>query len=197
MSVAMARGRIGFRWRREHPCQRQKGVQVMVHACRSAQSEDFPAIEQMLELYQYELSDIWDQDLDEHGRFGYELGRHRDGTRFFAHVLTVDGRYAGFALVAPAVVTRSEGFWMEQFFILKKYRRGGLGSALARHVFDSHPGPWELGQMPLNVPAQAFWRKVIGALTGGRFTEVEVTEGWWQGVVQRFEWPGPQAASLA
>ena len=34
--------------------------------------------------------------------------------------------------------------------------------------------------------AQAFWRDVIGRATGGRYEEVEVTEGWWRGVVQRF-----------
>ena len=77
---------------------------------------------------------------------------------------------------------------MEQFFILKKHRHADLGTNLARHVFQSHPGPWEVGQMPGNLPAQAFWRKVITSLTGGRFTEVQVTEGWWQGVVQRFSY---------
>jgi hypothetical protein len=40
--------------------------------------------------------------------------------------------------------------------------------------------------MPRNLAAQAFWRKVIASLTDGRFTEVEVSEGWWRGVVQRF-----------
>jgi predicted acetyltransferase len=73
-----------------------------------------------------------------------------------------------------------------RFFILKRYRRTELGTILARHVFESHPGPWEVGQMPRNLAAQAFWRKVIASLTDGRFTEVEVSEGWWRGVVQRF-----------
>jgi hypothetical protein len=43
--------------------------------------------------------------------------------------------------------------------------------------------------MPANLGAQAFWRQVIGTLTEGRFEEVVVTEGWWQGVVQRFRFP--------
>ncbi len=157
--------------------------------CRIARSEDFPALQQMLELYQYELSDIWDQDLDENGRYGYDLSRHREGQRFHAHVALDDGRLAGFALVAPAAVTRTEGSWMEQFFVLKKHRHAGVGTALALHVFRSHPGPWEVGQMPANLPAQAFWRKVIDQLTGGHFVEVRVTQGWWLGVVQQFSAP--------
>ena len=160
----------------------------MVHECRTAKAEDFAALKRMLELYQYEISDIYDQDLDAHGEYGYDLTRHIEGKRFFAHVVLVNEHYAGFALVAPAIVTQKDGCWMEQFFILKKYRHGNLGTALARHVFQSHPGPWEVGQMPRNLPAQAFWRKVISSLTGSRFTEVQVTEGWWQGVVQRFSY---------
>jgi predicted acetyltransferase len=154
--------------------------------CRVARPEDFAALQQMLELYQYELSDIWDQDLDANGRYGYDLSRHKESQRFHAHVALENGRYVGFALVAPAAVTRTEGSWMEQFFILKKHRGAGAGATLARHVFHSHPGPWEVGQMPANRPAQAFWRKVIRQSTGGHFVEVQVTEGWWLGVVQQF-----------
>lgn len=158
---------------------------------RRARPEDFPALQQMLELYQYELSDIWPQDADGQARYGYDLDRHRLGERFHAHVARVGAQYAGFALVAPAVVTRREGHWMEQFFVLKRYRRAGLGQAFATGVLQAHPGPWEVGQMPANTAARAFWRRVIGALTGERYTELQVTEGWWQGTVQQFDVAGP------
>jgi predicted acetyltransferase len=154
--------------------------------CRQALPEDFPALGRMLELYQYELSDIWAQDLDAKGEFGYDTAPHRQAQRFFAHVLLVDQHYAGFALVAPATVTRQQGFWMEQFCVLRKYRRAGHGLALARHVFQGHPGDWEVGQMPGNPAARQFWRAVVATVTAGRFDEVEVTQGWWLGTVQRF-----------
>ena len=152
---------------------------------RKARPADFPALQQMLELYQYELSDVWNQDTDAKAKFGYELERHRQDERFHAHVALEGSQYVGFALVAPAIVTRKEGSWMEQFFILKRHRRAGVGRALALHVLHSHPGPWEIGQMPANVAAQAFWRKVIATATEGAFVEVQVTQGWWQGVVQQ------------
>jgi predicted acetyltransferase len=155
--------------------------------CRRAQDDDFTAIERMLELYQYELSDIWEQHLSAEGDYGYDLSPHRQAERFFAHGLWVDGHPAGFALVAPAVVTRREGCWMEQFFVLKRYRRQGFGAALAAHALAAHPGAWEIGQIPGNRAATAFWRRVIGGLTGGAYEEVEVTEGWWQGTVQVFD----------
>lgn len=157
---------------------------------RLARAGDFAAVAQMLELYQHELSDIWDQDLDAEGRYGYALERHRRAEHWFAHVGLADGRYAACALVSPAAVTRRSGCWMEQFFVLKKYRRLGLGAALAGQVIASHPGPWEIGQMPRNLPAQAFWRRTLGRLCGaGGFAETQVTQGAWQGVVQAFDWP--------
>jgi len=87
---------------------------------------------------------------------------------------------------------RPTGTGWSKFFILKKYRRGGNGLALATHVLNYHPGPWEIGQMPGNVAARAFWRGVVSRLTSGNFSEVEVTQGWWQGTVQRFVY-GPAA----
>lgn len=158
----------------------------MALVLRKARQEDFPALQQLLELYQYELSDIWPQEADAEGRYGYDLERHRQDDRFHAHVALDGSQYVGVALVAPAAVTRREGKWMEQFFVLKRNRHAGTGRALAIHTLQSYPGPWEVGQMPANTAAQSFWRRVISAQTHGDFVEVQVTEGWWQGVVQRF-----------
>jgi predicted acetyltransferase len=154
-----------------------------------ARTEDFPALEQLLELYQYDLSDIWLQDLDESGRYGFDLTRHRRAERSRAYIARDGSQYVGFALTAPAIVTRTEGTWMEQFFVLKRYRRSGAGRALAKHVLRNHPGLWEIGQIAGNTAAYEFWRSVIGEVTGGHFTELRVTQGWWQGVVQQFQIP--------
>ena len=43
--------------------------------------------------------------------------------------------------------------------------------------------------MKANVTAQAFWRKVVSDFTNGQSTELHVTDGRWQGVVQQFTAP--------
>jgi predicted acetyltransferase len=154
---------------------------------RAARAEDRPALQRLLELYQYELSDIWDQDLDAHGEYGYALGRFWSDDGCHAFVAMVSGHYAGFALVDGAVKVGAKGHWMDQFFVLKKYRRSGLGVALARHVFEALPGRWEVGQMPDNLMAQAFWRYVIADYTKGDYIEHAITSGRWQGAVQSFD----------
>ena len=158
---------------RQPPCQ-----------VRLAVAEDRLPIQRMLELYQHDLSDIWDQDLDIHGEYGYSLDRFWSDKDCRAYVATVADRYAGFALVDRAAKVGSDAYWMDQFFVLKKYRRGGVGWHLAREVFASLPGQWEVGQMPENHAAQAFWRTVITACTSGKLEERRVSAGWWQGVVQ-------------
>ena len=141
----------------------------------------------MLELYQHDLSDIWDQDLDSHGEYGYALDRYWDSEGFHPFVATAASKYAGFALANQAVRIGTEGYWMDQFFVLKKYRRQGVGQFLARSVFTALPSRWEVGQMPQNLAAQAFWRKVVATHTDGRFKEHEVLAGSWQGIIQVFE----------
>jgi len=156
---------------------------------RGALPEDRLPIYRMLELYQYELSDIWDQDLDGHGEFGYALDRYFQSSNCKAFVALVAGKYAGFALADRATKVAADGNWMDQFFVLKKYRRVQVGATLARAVFEALPGYWEVGQMPANLPAQAFWRRTIGEFSDNAHTEHAITAGWWQGIVQAFNSP--------
>lgn len=158
---------------------------------RRALADDRLPLARMLELYQHDLSDIWDQDLDAHGEYGYALDAYWCDRHYHPFVAVVNGRYAGFALVNPDLKVGTPGedssaHWMAQFFVLKKYRRTGLGGRLARTVFAALPGSWEVGQMADNLAAQVFWRRVIADYSGGAFTEHVLTEGWWQGRVQCF-----------
>lgn len=154
---------------------------------RGATASDRLPIYRMVELYQHDLSDIWPQELDALGEYGYALDRYWREANCHAFVALVDGRYAGFALVDGAVKVAGYGRWIDQFFVLKKYRRAGIGNAVAMRVFASLPGYWEVGQMPDNASAQAFWRRVVGEYTDGNYQEHVLASGSWQGVVQSFE----------
>lgn len=154
---------------------------------RPAQPRDHLPLRRMLELYQHDLSDVWDQDLDADGEYGYRLERYETDPACRAFVFEVASRYAGFALVDNSVSLPGNTLWMSQFFVMKKYRRQGLGQAAAVQVFDQVRGRWEVGQMPKNLPAQAFWRRVIGGYTGGRFAEHRLSDERWDGVLQCFD----------
>jgi predicted acetyltransferase len=153
---------------------------------RSAAPSDRLPIYRMLELYQHDLSDVWDQDLDGHGEYGYQLDEYWSDKKCRPYVVLVDSRYAGFALVNEKVILPEGDFWLAQFFIAKKFRRRGLGSAVASALFSALPGRWQVGQMPLNYPAQAFWRSAIGKHTSGKYVESRIVSGLWQGTLQQF-----------
>ena len=71
----------------------------------------------------------------------------------------------GFALVnrAPSVhVMPGFRFRLAEFFILKRYRRTGIGLRAAHALFDRFRGRWQLSVLARNAPAIAFWRRVLG-----------------------------------
>ena len=140
----------------------------------------------MLELYQHDLSHIWDQDVDAAGEYGYALDRFWNAPGNWPYMFRVNNQLAGFALVDTRVKLPDGDFWMDQFFVMKKYRGKGVGAAAAKAVFDSHVGRWQIGQMPENDTARNFWRNTIGAYSTSGFDEHAITSGWWQGSVQCF-----------
>lgn len=154
---------------------------------RVAHWADRPVLSRLLELYQYDMSEVWPQDLNVHGEYGFAVDRYLRNPLLRAYLFHVDGNYAGFALVDPDVSLPGNQYWMGQFFVMTRYRRLGVGSLGARHVFDEFRGKWEVGQMPLNYPAQAFWRRVIGEYTHGDYVEHELHDERWDGFLQSFD----------
>jgi predicted acetyltransferase len=141
---------------------------------RVAEWQDKAVLSRMLELYQYDLSEVWPQTLNMHGEYGFAVDRYLRNPRLRAYFFLVDGNYAGFGLVDPDVSLPENDFWMGQFFVMKRYRRSGVGTKGARFIFEQFRGKWEVGQMPLNFLAQAFWRRTIGEYTNGGGLKSEV-----------------------
>ena len=50
---------------------------------------------------------------------------------------------------------------MSQFFILKGFRRRGIGRSFAHALFDRFSGKWEVGYIEQNTPAVSFWNAVV------------------------------------
>lgn len=73
-----------------------------------------------------------------------------------------------------------------EFFVLRKFRGAGVGERIARQLFDRFRGRWEVQRLARNTPALAFWRKVIGRYTDGRFQESDGPSPWGQMNVIRF-----------
>lgn len=84
-----------------------------------------------------------------------------------------DGARAGFSLVGrrPAWPPGAAQFRMCEFFVAAAARRRGVGTRAALLLFSRFDGEWEVLENEDNRAALAFWRRVIGSLTGGRYQE--------------------------
>jgi predicted acetyltransferase len=144
-----------------------------------------------MQLYLYDLSEFTGSALDVDGRFAYQyLDAYWSEPGRRAFLARISGRPGGFALVNEHSVLSPEASGVRtiaEFFVLRPFRRVGLGSALALDVFRRFPGRWEVRQEHANEPAQFFWRKVIGEYTAGRFVELYLADHRWRGPVQTFD----------
>ncbi len=145
-------------------------------------------IRRMMELYLHDFSEFEGNDLNEHAVFGYgDLDYFWFEETHAAFLVRVDGQLGGFALVDNEVVIDGNERSLTEFFVLRKYRRRGVGRMVARRIFDELPGKWEVRVIAANTPAQGFWRSVILDYTGGRFDEREWANDDWTGPVFWFE----------
>lgn len=155
-----------------------------VEVTRASRAEKL-ILRHLMELYSYDFTEFDQSDVDEFGLYRNDYLDHywTEKTRY-PYLVRVAGKLGGFALVKTNV--REDGTtytFMAEFFIMKKYRGQGIGQTVAHYLFDQYPGDWEVAEIPQNLPAQAFWRKIIDRYTGGQFAE-ETVEG--REVVQMF-----------
>src|SRR6185312_7703806 len=155
-----------------------------------------PALANLFQLYAYDWSELLPLDVRGDGRFPDELFAKyatEDAERH-AFLLYAAERLTGFAIVAErSRLTGEAGVCdMEEFFVLRRYRRHGLGRAAALATFDRFAGRrWEVRQRDGNPAATAFWRKVIDSYTAGNYREVQWNDAAWVGTVQTFRGLSP------
>jgi len=141
----------------------------------SAAPDAFTVVEHLFPLYIHDMSEFVGCDVEDDGRFAipaslasYWTGP--DAAQRHPFLVRVDGKLAGFALVRQ-IAADPVTYDMGEFFILRRYRRAGLGRHVAFRLFDRFAGDWEVRELPANIKAQSFWRRIIGDYTFSEFTE--------------------------
>jgi len=141
-------------------------VQVEVAAATADQE---PILANLIELYAHDFSEIADLRLDSSGRFGYAaLPLYWQESNRYPFLVKVDGALGGFVLVKRgSEVSADESVWdVAEFFILRGYRRRGIGIRAAHEVWRKFPGPWEVRVSQRNQAARAFWSGAVAAFVG-------------------------------
>ena len=152
-----------------------------------------PVIERLLQLYWYEFSEMEQTDVGADGLFHLDVDGYiplywkESGRSPF--LIIVDGKVAGFVLVNGWTMRwgHADAHSIGEFFVMRRYRRRGVGRTAAIAAFTLFPGQWEVAQIAPNIEGIAFWRDVISGYTEGRYEEITYDDERWRGSAQYFD----------
>ena len=142
-----------------------------------ARLEDRALLENLLELYLHDLSEVFPIEIGPDGRFGYDkLPRYwSEPNRRFPFLIRNGDRVVGFILVtlgSPAIDDPNVHD-IAEFFVMRRHRRGGIGRKAAILAWNRYPGKWTVRVSEGNTGALTFWSETITRHTNG---DVEMSE---------------------
>src|SRR5450631_3073981 len=134
-----------------------------------AAAEQQPTVANLLELYVHDFSEFHHLEIRGTGRFGYpSLPLYWSEPGRYPFLIKMGGNLAGLVFVKRgSEVSGNSAVWdMAEFFVLRGYRRRGIGTQVAHEVWRRFLGPWEVRVMQSNMPACGFWAHAIQTFTG-------------------------------
>ena len=138
---------------------------------------DYPTIQNMARFYVYDMSRSCgfiseDWACPSNGLYeSYDFKEYFNNPPREAFLIKVGDELAGFVLLNKEGTQPQTDWNMGEFFIIAKFQGKDVGSLVAKEVWKTHPGIWEVSVIPENKPALEFWRNVVSAFTAGFYTE--------------------------
>jgi predicted acetyltransferase len=121
---------------------------------------DRATIANLIQLYLYDMTDEGQWPIGEDGRYEYDFLE-----RFwrYPYLLRVGGALAGFALVIDECPLTGETpcWFMAEFFVMRGYRRKGVGRQAVGQLLSRHTGRWHIAVMESHPRAEAFWTDAL------------------------------------
>lgn len=161
---------------------------------RVATASERPALENLLQFYIHDFSELFAGtlrcDVESDGRYRSDipLANWWSLVDHLPLLLRVNDKLAGFVLLnatahSGAAVDRN----IAEFFVVRKYRRRGMGRVAAHTLFNRYPGRWEAAVMRANTNALHFWEQTISSHP--RVHDLEIADHadqHWNGTIFRF-----------
>ena len=126
----------------------------------------------LFEHYCHDMSEWFDLDTEADGSYSHDTASiwAKGCDAWLAKIGT---SIAGFVLIG------SGAGWLgdigaqdvHEFFVMRRFRRVGVGRKMATLIWNEHPGEWLVRVLEANAPAVLFWRKAISAYSLGSCRE--------------------------
>ena len=146
-------------------------------------------LENLMSYYLHDLSEFADDlKISEDGKFKYDgmelYLSEKDLKPFF---INFNGENIGFILLNTGrYVPKGIDYIINEFFILKGYRRKGLGASSIKKLMDVFKGTYFVKELLDNKLAVSFWKRFYKR-QGIQFDENSVLSDGFECIIQRFE----------
>lgn len=123
--------------------------------------ENEEILSNLLSLYLHDLSEFSSEiTISQNGLYEFDaIDEYLSKTNLHALLIKVDNNIAGFILLSESPYVK-EGcdLCIQEFFILKNYRRNGIGNMALNLLYKKYIGKYCLMIMGKNIIALNFWR---------------------------------------
>ncbi len=134
-----------------------------------ATQDQTPILANLLELYAYDFTEYFKFDIGDNGFYGYEdLPLFWSDPHRHPYLIYVKNKIAGLVMVQEgSPISDDRETWdIAEFFIMKKYKKQGIGTAVAHQIWNSFNGRWQVRVLVENTIATAFWSQAITKFIG-------------------------------
>lgn len=139
-----------------------EGFRVVV-----AQKDADPVLRNLFEFYLHDMAEWFRFDQLPSGNYTHDTAPYWMPGRK-VHLLYANDVPIGFGLTQPGAQwsPEQEATDMEEFFVVRRHRRSGIGREFAEHLWRMYPGPWVVRVFQDNRPALPFWRRTVDEFSG-------------------------------
>ena len=126
----------------------------------------------LFEHYCHDMSEWFEFDTEPDGSYSHDTASVWAG-EYGAYLAKIGSSIAGFALIGSGrrwlgdIAARD----VHEFFVMRKFRRRGVGQRMATLLWNEHPGEWLVRVFEANTPAVLFWRDAISRYSLGSYRE--------------------------
>ncbi|MDR1180196.1 MAG: GNAT family N-acetyltransferase [Spirochaetales bacterium] len=140
-------------------------------------------LKNLSEKYSYEISQYLENDVNALGLYNYwddfdfDFDYYWSQKKWRPYFIKVDKKLAGFVLITNEKrFSNNTKYFLQDFFVMYKYRRMGVGTYILEIIFEKFKGKWELLCHHKNNPARIFWRKNIKRFSNNNFKIIKKTK---------------------